>query len=146
MSTLVISVAAQGASATPKEPTLPEQRLGSAANRAHQVAADATQARTEPAKRAAAKPPKGTVPQEAPKTPKPVSRLSNKPQRVGTATGKPGNGEVHGFDAKQSRVVPRLGDATSKVFQNPDQTYTVRTYSRPVRYQTATGEWVDIDL
>ncbi|MBT2231543.1 LamG-like jellyroll fold domain-containing protein [Nonomuraea sp. NEAU-A123] len=146
MSTLVISVAAHGATAAPKEPTLPEQRLGSAANRAHQVAADATQARTEPTKRAAAKPPKGTVPQEAPKTPKPVSRLSNRPQQVSAATGKPGNSEVHGFDAKQSQVVPRLGDATSKVFQNPDQTYTVRTYSRPVRYQTATGEWADIDL
>ncbi|MEU7745367.1 LamG-like jellyroll fold domain-containing protein [Nonomuraea sp. NPDC049158] len=139
-------MAGQGAHAASKEPTLPEQRLGSAANRAHQVAAEATRARTELPEKKAAKLPKGVVPREAQQPPKLVSQLSNTTQRVGKATGKPGNGEVHGFDAKQSRVAPKLGDATSKVFQNPDQTYTVRTYSRPVRYRTATGEWADIDL
>ncbi|GAA3228162.1 hypothetical protein GCM10020216_044340 [Nonomuraea helvata] len=146
VTTLVISVAGQAAHAAPKEPTLPEQRMGSAANRAHQVAADATQARTKLPERAAAKPPKGTVPREAPKSPKPVARLSNTPQRVGKAPGRPGSKAVHGFVAAQSRAVPTLGDATSKVFQNPDHTYTVRTYSRPVRYRTATGEWADIDV
>ncbi|MEU7827460.1 LamG-like jellyroll fold domain-containing protein [Nonomuraea sp. NPDC049129] len=139
-------MAGQGAHAAAKEPTLPEQRLGSAANRTHQVAAEATRAQTELPEKKAAKLPKGVVPREAQQPPKLVSHLSNKTQRVGKATGKPGNGEVHGFDAKQSRVAPKLGDATSKVFQNPDQTYTVRTYSRPVRYRTATGEWADIDL
>ncbi|WP_214416964.1 LamG-like jellyroll fold domain-containing protein [Sphaerisporangium fuscum] len=144
--TLVINVAGQGAYAAPKEATLPGQRLGSAAGRAHQVTADATRARAETPERAAAKPPKGTAPREEPKPPRPVSRLSNPPQKVGAASGRPGNGEVRGFDAGQSRVAPKLGDATSRVFQNADHTYTVRTYSRPVRYRTAAGEWADIDL
>ncbi len=55
------------------------------------------------------------------------------------------SGGSGGFDAKHSTEIVAKRTASTSTYQNPDGTFTLLDYSKPVHYQKADGSWADID-
>ncbi|MFG2847817.1 LamG-like jellyroll fold domain-containing protein [Kitasatospora sp. NPDC048296] len=127
----------------------PGRQSGSAAGLPHLVSSDATGGN------AAGPAPTGHGPATAPGQLAPftpgnritdpvlVDRSGN--VQTAPADGAPGSPALTGFDPARSTEQTAQRNDHEKVFQNPDGTQTVRTYSGRVSFANPDGSWSDID-
>lgn len=123
----------------------PTQRTGSAAGLSHRLGAGDTEAVGGTRAR-----PKQTVVKAATQG---HAQLSNRdevtkpwagPTRGARAAGTAPGGSG-GFDPKRSTEIVAKRTATTSTYQNPDGTFTLLDYTKPVHYQQTDGSWADID-
>ena len=115
-------------------PPTPRQEQGTAAGKAHYVAAGVTRAKAGAAK---GKTGKGKGQLDAYEVRQPAKRK----KKVGTPSVA---GRDH-FDAATSTRIADKSTANQNVYRNADGTYTRRVSEGPINYKAADGRWTPID-